>query len=376
MAQRSANPGVASANCMFLVFNCRLYICGCDSFDNVYVGSSFAQLDHRRAEVTGDRLLPLKKHEQRHLITATSWRLSRPEYHLYKSGLCVLTLCVATAVVVCSFDYALYWILSAVADPAATGTIRGRQRREATDGRPSARVQAPPSSVDARRVVAGDGVVVNLLDVFVRSFEPDWMQPAGMDEELRSLGCLPAATTPSLITIIILAVIYVLFFLSVVLKAYIHRARVSIAGYFYAERDAERTVHLYAVLLRRRRRLPCLLRQLALSGRRRRLAREGGCGSTGRRSWLVTVVLRRCVRPRCVVCGCGNDDKFRECPCGGLYCADCFVDVGRCCPLCRHDDAPACHLDDGYYDDDDEYDDDGSVDDALEAYSASSRVDI
>lgn len=350
-------------------------MCGCDSFDNVYVGLSFFQLDRRRAEVTGDRLLPLKKHEQRHLITASNWRLSRSESHLYRSGLCVLTLCVATAVAVCLFDYALYWILSTVEDPA-TGAVGGRQRREAVDRRPSPRVHVPPSSVDARSVVAGDGVVVNLLDVFVHGFEPDWMQPAGMDEEMRSLACLPVATKPSIILIIILSVLYVLFFLTVVFKAYICRARVSTAGYFYPEREAERTVHLYAVLLRRRRRLPCLLRQLALSGRRRRLAREGGCGVTGRRSWLATVVLRRCVRPRCVVCGCVDNEKFRECPCGGLYCADCFVDVGRCCPLCRHDDAPACHLDDGYYDDDDEFDDDGSVDDALEAYCASSRVDI
>jgi len=359
-----------------------MYICGADSFDNVYVGSSFVQLDRRRAEVTGERLLPLKKHEQRHLITSTGCRLCRPEHCLYRSGLCVLALCVATALVVCSFDHALHWILSAVSDhPPGGGGVLGiaRQRRDVARG-PSARVQAgtvPRSSAgDARSVVAGDGVVVNLLDVFIRGFEPDWMQPAGVDEEIRSLGCLPVATPPSLVAVIVLAVTYVAFFLSVVLKAYVQRARVAVAGYFYAEREAERTVHLYAVLLRRRRRLPCLLRQLALSGRRRRLAREGGCGVAGRRSWLSTVVLRRWVRPRCVVCGCADDDKFRECPCGALYCAYCFVDVGRCCPLCRHDDAPACHLDDGYYDDDDEYDDDVSVDDALEAYCASSRVDI
>jgi len=353
-----------------------MYICGCDSFDNAYVGSSFHQLDRRRAEVTGDRLLPLKKHERRHLITTTSWRLSRPEYRLYQSGACVLTLCVATALVVCSFDYALHWILSAVSDPA-TGTFMGRQRREAADGRPSQRVRAPPATgVDGRRMAAGDGVVVNLLDVFVRGFRPDWMQPASLDEELRSMGCLPVASSPAFAVVVILVVIYVAFFLGVVLKAYVQRARVAVAGYFYAEREAERTIHLYAVLLRRRRRLPCLLRQMALSGRRRRLASEGGCAVTGRRSWLWTVLLRRCVRPRCVVCGCGDDAKFRECPCGGLYCAECFVDVGRCCPLCRHDDAPACRLDDGCYDDDDDYDDDGSVDDALEAYCTSSRVDI
>jgi len=129
---------------------------------------------------------------------------------LCRSGLCVLTLCVATAVVVCTFDYALYWILAATADPAAvTGAPGGRQRRE-TGARPSPRVQAPP--------VAGDGVIVNLLDVFVRGFEPDWMEPAGADEELRSLGCLPVAKAPSLVVIIIETVIYVLFFFTVVFK--------------------------------------------------------------------------------------------------------------------------------------------------------------
>lgn len=352
-----------------------MYLCGCESFDNVYVGSSLAQLDRRRCEVTGERVLPLKKHEQRHLITTTSWRLSPGERCLYQSGLCVLTLCVAIAVVVCLFDYTLYWILSAVSDPASAALRGRRQRRDVVD--PSPRVQSPPSSMDARSVVAGDGVVVNLLDIFVRGFEPDWMQPAGVDEELRSLSCLPVAVAPSLVIIFLLCVLYVVFLLGVLFKAYIYRARVCIAGYFYSERQAERTVHLYAVLMRRRRRLPCMLRQLALSGRRRRLAREGGCvAGTGRRSWLATVLLRRCVRPRCVVCACADDDKFRECPCGALYCADCFVDVGRCCPLCRHDDAPACHLDDGYYDDDDEYDDEGSVDDGLEAYCAASRVYI
>jgi len=347
-----------------------MYVCGCDAFDNVYVGSSFRRLDRRRADVTGERLLPLKKHERRHLVATTSARLSPPEYRLCRPGTCVLTLCVVAALVVCSFDYALYWILSAVADPAPGAALGGRQRRE-----------APRPSPPPRRVVAGDGVVVNLLDVFVRGFEPDWMQPGGVDDELLSLGCLPVARSPSLGVVVVLAVVHAAFFLVVLLKAYVHRARAAVAGYFYPEREAERTVHLYAVLLRRRRRLPCVLRQLALSGRRRRLAGDvPGCSGAGRRrrGWLWTVALRHCVRARCVVCGCGcGDAKSRECPCGGLYCAECFVDVGRCCPLCRHDDEPACRLDDGCYDDDDDdYDDDGSVDDALEAYCASSRVDI
>jgi len=160
---------------------------------------------------------------------------------------------------------------------------------------------------------------------------------------------------------------------------------VSVAGYFYRERETERAVHLYALLLRRRRRLPCLLRQLALAGRRRRLAAAdaAGCsrpgGGRGGRGWLRTTLLRRCCVPpaRCVVCG-GDADarKQRACACGAAYCADCFADVGRTCPLCRHDN---CRLDDDDYDDYDDCDDDASVDDALQAYCAAasrSSVDI
>ena len=87
----------------------------------------------------------------------------------------------------------------------------------AADGRPSS-----PSTVDARQVITGDGVVVDLLDVF----QPDWMKPASTDEETRSLSCLPIGKSPSLVIVVITAVIFVLFFLSVALKAYIHRARV------------------------------------------------------------------------------------------------------------------------------------------------------
>ena len=159
------------------------------------------------------------------------------------------------------------------------------------------------------------------------------------------------------------------------------------AGYFYRERETERAVHLYALLLRRRRRLPCLLRQLALAGRRRRLAaadaagcsRPGRGGGRGGSGWLRTTLLRRCCVPpaRCVVCG-GDADarKQRACACGAAYCADCFADVGRTCPLCRHDN---CRLDDDDYDDYDDCDDDASVDDALQAYCAAasrSSVDI
>ena len=157
------------------------------------------------------------------------------------------------------------------------------------------------------------------------------------------------------------------------------------AGYFYRERETERAVHLYALLLRRRRRLPCLLRQLALAGRRRRLAAAdaAGCSRPGRGGrgggWLRTTLLRRCCVPpaRCVVCG-GDADarKQRACACGAAYCADCFADVGRTCPLCRHDN---CRLDDDDYDDYDDCDDDASVDDALQAYCAAasrSSVDI
>ena len=201
---------------------------GCETFDNVYVGSAFHQLDRRRAELTGgvDRLLPLKKHERRQLVAATSWRLADPERALYRSGVCVLALSLATTLVVVSFDFALYWILAGVVDPAAGAPRGARRRREAADGPGAAGALAGDRRPGTERAVSGDGVVVNLLDVFVRGFEPHWMRPAGVDEELRSLGCLPTADAPSVAVLVALVIIYVAFFLVVLLKAYLHRARV------------------------------------------------------------------------------------------------------------------------------------------------------
>jgi hypothetical protein len=240
--------------------------------------------------------------------------------------------------------------------------------------------------------------------MFLRGFRPDWIEASasGDDEETRTIACLPVPRPPSFRILVALAVVYVLFVATVLLKAYAHRVRVQLAGFFYPERRADRLVHLYAVLLRRRRRLPYLLRQLALNGRRRRLAGEVSSSSSAAAAAVggrcAAFLRRRRAAGRCVVCSSREPvGKLRECACGGLYCVDCFADVGRACPLCRHDDdAVGCsssNLESSSSDDDDgqfyrrrrrhnngcggeEDDDGGALEDGLEAYGLACRVEL
>lgn len=449
----------------------RSYICAGDSFDNIYIEKSFVRLDRRRYDATGNRLLPLRKHERRHLVDARSVRMSPPECRFLVSGLCVVALCLACSVACCTFDHALYWVLSSAEDSVGFGVSSSsskdvspdsvgvrhrsqihqpdeavdidaqddadkpldddavfqqlqqqRHRRHGTgpdskadhvdrssrsntphrqvvdsgfsgphvgQSRPSAaavddkRRQRTSNVAGGRRsagaddIVTGDGVVVDLFEVFVRGFRSDEARhlstsPSAAAENAKTAVCIPMATAPSSVVLLVLGVTHLLFAATVAFKAYAFRARPSIAGYFYTERSAERAVHLYSVLVRRRRRLPSLLRRLAFVGRRRLLqAITDGAVAGGR----CAALLRRCdaADVRCVVCwdrDCGGGSsscvkwksqgtagspssasavvsssssgvggKFRHCPCGAVYCPECFVDVGRSCPLCRHDNS-------------------------------------
>jgi len=465
----------------------RSFICAGDSFDNIYVGQTFVQLDRRRYDATGNRFLPLRKHERRHLIDATSARMSPPECRLFMSGMCVVVLCLACSVACCTFDHALYWVLSSAEDslvtPATTvdpvqllrhrsehrsssmpgdvvddtidapasfsssnvsplqqqqhqhqqnrrrnrhaesdrldRTVRSNVLRRlpsqaavtdgvATSQRSSALddpqrrrtvIDSTRRSVGADDVVTGDGVVVDLLDVFVRGFRSDETRLTATSsmsiENARTAVCIPVPRAPSVVVLLALGVAHLLFAVTVAFKTYAFRARPAIAGHFYPERSAERAVHLYSVLVRRRRRLPSLLRRLAFVGRRRLFqAVTNGAAAGGR----CAAFLRRCDARdvRCVVCwdrDCSSSSscsrwrpstsaatavsptgaassavKFRHCPCGAIYCSECFVDVGRSCPLCRHENADAgCRGDSNDYrsNEDDETDDYEDLDECL-----------
>lgn len=200
----------------------KLYTCR-DGYDNIYIGDEFVGLDQRRAEVAGESLLPLKKYERRYVVDLSSSQLSPSEEGLYQIGLCVLFLNVLISLSCYLFDYILYWVLAVV------------ERH----GRPDVDVTAR-DSLDL--VVTGDGIIVELLHIFLDGFHPGrWLD----FHPSNAMVCLPSPSHPSIVNLLVLAVIYVVFTLTIVLKAYLLRLRHKITGYFFTDREKARVVHLY-----------------------------------------------------------------------------------------------------------------------------------
>jgi hypothetical protein len=216
----------------------KLYLCS-DTYDNTYVTQHFKLLDQKRSEVAGDNLLPLKRYERNYLIDTTSSELSPPEDGLYRIGLCVLTLHFLLSFMCYTFDYILYWILALIE----------RYARPSFDasGRDSLNL-----------VVSGEGVIADLLNVFIHGFHPG--QGFGFPEDRE---CLAKPTTPSVLYLLVICFMYFGLLLTILLKAYILRFRNSITGFFYPERRKARTVHLYNVILNQRTRMPKMLHQRA-----------------------------------------------------------------------------------------------------------------
>lgn len=294
----------------------KYYMCQ-DAYDNTYVGDRMAELDQKRMEVTGECLLPLKKYERRYLIDTTSSQLSSEEESLCRAGLCVVTLSVIISLTCYLFDYVLYWVLSVV-------ERNGRYDLDVTGS----------DSLDL--VVSGDGIIAELLDIFLKGFHPGRWTSFQSDAN----ACLPSPRSPSIANLVVVVVLHLSSSLLVLLKAYVFRLRNRLTGVFYPEREKARIVHLYGVILNQRRRLSTVLQQTVRAQYQQQQLRDalslrsqmnmrcrGGRASS----------LRR--QTRCLACGCAEDPNFYDCDtdrCRGLYCHDCYEDLNRTCPLCLY----------------------------------------
>lgn len=301
----------------------RLFLTSLD-FDNVYIADEFRALDRKLPETAlGARsILPLRKYELRYMVDTSSWKLGHTEERLHWRGMAVFVLFFIVSLTCFGFDLVLYWVLTLGQKHSSQDAVEG----SGTDG--------------VRLVVSGHGIIVELLDLFLKGFEPDrWLA------QYADAGtCLPSAQTPSIHSAVFIFVFHVVLLLSVLLKAYSFRARNRITGHFYPDRRKERAVYLYRTIQCRRPHLPRLLRQVARVNRRvrERLQRDSllhwclvhvPC-----RNWVTSGLhLRR--NYACLVCECvlGDNDGYQECVfqrCGEIYCVNCFEDLGRICPVC------------------------------------------
>jgi len=335
-----------------------------DRYDNVYVTDGFRAIDARRAAmVAGRGILPLKPYERASLIDIGDRRLAASERRCNGSGLAVAVLFALLAVACVAFDCVLYWLLALV-------ERHGRPGFDATGS----------DSLDL--VVAGDGVIVELLDVFLRGFHPDrWFSLSGD----RQHTCLPQPRPPSAANLTALAVLQAVLVAIVVFRARLRRCRCRVAGFFYRDREKARLAHLYAVIVARRSRLPRLLYPVVRSRyRETQLGVHGGlvqrissrlpslkCTAGSRCCCRCVRGASRCSTLECLVCGVrsGRGMAFQTCAggvCRAAYCYQCFDDLDRICPLCLQG---AADLSGGYYDalNDDE-DCCNSLDDELKSY--------
>lgn len=295
----------------------KYYMCQ-DAYDNTYVGDRMAELDQKRMEVTGECLLPLKKYERRYLIDTTSSHLSSSEESLCRAGLCVVTLSIVISVTCYLFDYVLYWVLSVV-------ERNGRYDLDVTGS----------DSLDL--VVSGDGIIAELLDIFLKGFHPGRWTSFQSDAN----ACLPSPRSPSVANLVVVVVLHLSFSLLILLKAYVFRLRNRLTGLFYPEREKARVVHLYSIILNQRRRLSTVLQQTVRAQHHQQQLRDALS--------LRSQMNMRCrggresplgrIHTRCLACGCDEDPNFHDCDtdrCRGLYCRDCYEDLERTCPLCLH----------------------------------------
>jgi len=334
-----------------------------DRYDNVYVTDGFRAIDARRAAMVagGQGILPLKPYERTTLIDISQRRLAPSERYCNGSGLAVAVLFALLAIVCVVFDCVLYWLLALV-------ERHGRPGFDATGS----------DSLDL--VVDGDGVIVELLDVFLKGFHPGrWFSFSGD----RRHTCLPQPRPPSAANLVALVFLQVVLVSIVVFRARLRRCRCRVAGYFYRDREKARLAHLYAVIVARRARLPRLLYSVVRS--RYRETQFGLHGGFIHRvsSWFLSLKCAgrrcccRCTRAcccsplECLVCEArsGRGLAFQTCAggvCRAAYCFQCFDDLDRICPLCLQG---AVDLSGGYYDAlNEEEDFCNSLDDELKSY--------
>jgi len=328
----------------------RMYLCA-DAYDNLYVGNSFRALDQKRCLVSGgSSLYPLKRYELKYLIDTSVWMLSVPERRLYLAGLCVFCLSLALTLSCFTFDFILYWVLALV----------GKH------GRPGFDISGLEEDEKLGLVVTGEGLIVQLLDIFLKAFHPN--QWFGYSSAIHA--CLPEPRAPAVLTITAMLLCHLMLLWSVIWKARVFRIRNEVTGYFYPEREKDRTLQLYKVVLMQRAHLRTRLHKVARFNNR-------VTQNENEYSPIYQLVLRIPVSCRtwfgrsrtCLVCetskGYTSGQVFHKCTtvnCPGLYCKECILDLDEVCSLCLPDEL--CY-DDMICGDE--------VDDCLMLYSFASR---
>lgn len=293
------------------------------NFDNYYLSGELVRLDRRRELMGLETVLPLRRRERFEYVTTFSLRLVPSERRKFVANL--ITLFVAAVNVACyvAFDYAIYWF-------AETLNVYG-----------GITVSLQGSALP-RVDVTGDGIpnsvfrgVSEAFDSFTGSYVPS----------VDLTPCLPNANPPDLRSYVRLGQSLLVSLLMIFVGTWLMRLRHVVAAIYDPSMKRSRAVWLHRkILIKRIHGLRELRRKIRKSFLRvpPRLASGVLEYFSLSRPWLGKLMRLFGYRPSfCLVCGerFGNNDHPVECDdidCKGVYCSECYRQLGNVCPLCAN----------------------------------------
>ncbi|XP_023246620.1 uncharacterized protein LOC106643472 [Copidosoma floridanum] len=303
-----------------------------DRFDNHYLTGHMRDIDLRRARQDKETLFPLNWRERAKYIKPTSILLARSERtRLAKSAVFLALACVKLAVYL-AIDYCLFWTLDTIRYHGKMSLLRPRERQ---------RQAFAASSVQ----VKGTGFLAELFRGIAGAFSPY----GRANTQVEDSACLPEPRPPDYDGYARIATVALLCWVMAFFEPYGLRLRHAVLSQYYPDRAKQRAVWLYNRILRSRGSF--------LKFARRQLRRKLGTAFHADVVGIEQVTLRERLRavfpfldkllgpPRsggraCVLCGQPERSSLAPhvaCPtpgCAGLYCPQCFQDLGKLCTVC------------------------------------------
>ncbi len=260
-----------------------------------------------------DCLLPLRRCETAYLAQVR--RQGAP-----RRVSVVLTLHIVLAIVLHLLDLGLWLVLQAIRDHAQLQAYDSRLQRNA-------------SLYD----IEGRG-----HDEHLRSFMAAAGAGAGAGLGTAEANCMPEPRLPSVEGLAFTVLIYALLMLAVVLRSPLFDRSTLLIGHFYPERQIQRACVLHTRLVHRRARLTQLIVTL-VRRRQREIEAERLFTLSASSATTSSSCWRTCqyAMPHCLACLTPREASLVYCDtdrCEGVYCADCFSDLGQRCPLCANYD--------------------------------------
>ncbi|XP_058794429.1 DC-STAMP domain-containing protein 2-like [Phymastichus coffea] len=292
-----------------------------DRFDNRYILSHMREIDLRRVKQDKETIFPLNRRERGKYAPLTSLLLIEAErVRLAKSAVFLAVTSVKLLIYIAT-DYCLFWILD---------TVRYHGRVEAT---------APREPYGGSVEVRGTGFLADVYRSVVVAFSP-YTDEHRRDAELTP--CLPEPKPPDYDAYARIVAMTLFCWIMALFEPYGLRLRHVVLSQYYPDRAKQRAVWLYNHIMRSRGSF--------LKYARRQLRRSFGLSrgvervTLRERLWAVCPLLNRLAplptRSACLVCGSPERDRHAphvRCPtpgCAGVYCPQCFQDLGKLCTVC------------------------------------------